>query len=364
MAAHGALPPDIHCARDYERLAASALPAPVFAHLMDGTGRARAVETNLQAFDALRIVPRVLRDLKGGSTACRFAGRDRPHPIWLAPVAHQVLFHPGAEVETARAAGATGAGMVLSTLSSQTLEEVAGAGPGDRWFQLYFQPSRDATLDLCRRAEAAGYGALVVTVDAPVRTPGLATLRAGYAGGERAANLDRYDRTAPATTPGQSRVFQGAMRNAPTWVDIAWLREQTRLAVWLKGVLHPDDARAAIDAGVAGLIVSNHGGRTLDSAPPSLAALPRVREAVGAAVPLMVDGGVRSGEDVFKAVARGADAVLVGRLQACALAVGGALGVAHMLRLLREELEICMALAGCATLADVAEADMVDAGEA
>lgn len=359
MAATGALPADIHCARDYERLAAQVLPAPVFGHLEGGAGRGLAARANLDAFDAVRIVPRILNDLGAGSTAHRFAGQDRRHPLWLAPLAFQGLFHPGAEIETARAADASGAGMVLSTLSSRTLEDVGGGAVSDRWLQLYFQPSRDASLDLVRRAEAAGYSAIVVTVDAPVQAPGLASLRAGFAGAdERAANLEPYKQAEAEIAVGESRVFQGLARYAPTWADMAWLREQTTLPVWLKGVLHPKDAEAAVAAGLSGLIVSNHGGRTLESAQPSLAALPLVRAAANGVIPLMFDGGVRSGEDVFKAIALGADAVLVGRLQACALAVGGALGVAHMLKLLREELEICMALAGCATLADVARAEL------
>jgi 4-hydroxymandelate oxidase len=360
MAASAALPADLHCARDYERLAGDVVPAPAFAHLMGGAGRGLAAQANIDAFDAWSIVPRILNDLSAGSTAHRFAGRERPHPVWLAPVAYHGLFHPGGEVETVRGADAAGAGMVVSTLASRLLEDLA-PGPGaDRWLQLYFQPSRTATLDLARRAEAAGYGAIVVTVDAPVQAPGLSSLRAGFTGPrERPVNLDRYEQGEARIAPGQSRVFQGLARHAPTWADIGWLREQTTLPVWLKGVLHPDDARSAVAAGATGLIVSNHGGRTLDSAPASLAALPRVRDATQGSLPLMFDGGVRSGEDIFKALALGADAVLVGRLQACALAVAGALGVAHMIRLLREELEVCMALAGCATLDDVARAELV-----
>jgi isopentenyl diphosphate isomerase/L-lactate dehydrogenase-like FMN-dependent dehydrogenase len=148
------------------------------------------------------------------------------------------------------------------------------------------------------------------------------------------------------------------MRHAPTWADIEWLRGQTRLPLWIKGIMHPDDALTAIEAGADGLVVSNHGGRELDAAPPSLAALWRIRTRVGAETPLLFDGGIRSGEDIFRAIALGADGVMIGRLQACALAVAGALGVGHMIKLLREELEVTMALAGCATLADIAAAEV------
>lgn len=362
MAVSGSLPADIYSARDYEALARQVLDASVFAHLAGGGGRDRAVQANLDALDAQVIVPRVLRDLTAGSTACRLAGRDWAHPIWLAPLAFQGLFHPGGELETARAADAVGAGMALSTLSSVPLEAVAHGAKVERWFQLYFQPSREVTLDLVQRAEAAGYAALMVTVDAAVKPIGPSALRAGFRGEERAVNLERYDQPATLIWPGQSRVFQGFMRDAPTWDDIEWLRSNTDLPLWIKGVLHPDDARTAKGAGAAGVVVSNHGGRTLDAAPSSLSVLPSVRAAVGEDFPLLFDGGIRSGEDIFRAIALGADAVMVGRLQACGLAVAGALGVAHMVRMLREELEICMAMAGCATLADVRQASMLGPG--
>lgn len=363
MAATGSLPADIYSARDYEALAQAALEPSVFAHLAGGSGRDRAVQANLDALDGVTIVPRVLRDLTSGSTTCRLAGRDWAHPIWLAPLAFQGLFHPGGELETARASDAVGAGMIVSTLSSVPLEDVARGAVADRWFQLYFQPSRAVTLDLVRRAEAAGYTALMVTVDAAVKPVGPSALRAGFRSGERAVNLEPYEIPATVIEPGESRVFQGFMRDAPTWADIDWLASNTKLPVWIKGVLHPDDAMEAKRLGAAGVAVSNHGGRTLDAAPSSLSVLPAVRAAVGEDFPLLFDGGIRSGEDVFRAVALGADAVMVGRLQACGLAVAGALGVAHMVRMLREELEICMAMAGCATLADVRRAPLSRAGE-
>lgn len=353
MAASDALPPNIHCAQDYENLARQILEPATFAHVAGGAGRDTAVAANLAALEAVRITPRVLRDLTSGATACRLDGR--PHPIWLAPVAFQELFHTGAERETARAAAATGTCMVVSTLSSVPLEDIAGP---DRWFQLYVQPSREATLDLVRRAEAAGYGAIMLTADAPIHAPGLTSLRAGFRGGLTPVNLRDYTPVDPAVAPGASRVFQGFLLKAPTWADVEWLRAQTLLPLWIKGVMHPDDARTARDAGADGLVVSNHGGRELDAAPASLTALPAVRAAAGPDFPLLFDGGVRSGQDVFRAIALGADGVMVGRLQAYALSVAGALGVGHMIKLLREELEICMALAGCASLADVAQADL------
>ncbi|WP_084545219.1 alpha-hydroxy acid oxidase [Derxia gummosa] len=353
------IPPGIACARDYELLCEHFIPAPTLAYLAGGAGHDRTRDANLAAFDDWTIWPRLLRDVTHGHTRLALAGAELSHPFLLAPVAFQKLVHPGAETETARAAAALGACLVASTLSSAPLEDIATANAdGRRWFQLYFQPERAATQALARRAEAAGYEALVVTLDAAIRLPSLSALRAGFVmpADCAAGNLQTLAASAeafPAAPPGQSRIFQGAMRAAPGWADLDWLRSETRLPVWVKGVLHPDDAADCRARGIAGVIVSNHGGRALDGAPASLAALPGVRAAVGADYPLLFDGGIRSGGDAFKALALGANAVLVGRLQVWALSVAGALGVAHVLKLLREELEACMAQAGCATLADI-----------
>lgn len=357
------VPPGVYSARDYEVLAGQRVPAPTFAYLSGGSGDGATVAANRAAFERRTICPRLLRDVTQGSTRLALVGRDWPHPLLLAPVAFQSLVHPRGEIESARAAAATDTCMVASTLSSCTLEEIAAAAPGPKWFQLYFQPRRPDTLDLVRRAEAAAYGALVVTLDAAIQLPSTAALRAGFRMPQDCAATNLSGCAAQDSNPsaGGSRVFQGAMRAAPTWADLDWLRAQTRLPIWVKGVLHPDDARQLRDWGAAGLIVSNHGGRTLDRAPASLDMLPSVRDAVGHGYPLLFDSGIRSGADVFQAIALGADAVLVGRLQVYALAVAGALGVAHMLRLLREELEVCMAMTGCASLADIRRAGCVPA---
>jgi 4-hydroxymandelate oxidase len=355
------IPPEVLCARDYERLAADVLEPSVWAHLAGGAGDEQAVARNRAAFAAATVIPRVLRRVDTGHTRLVLDRVERPHPILLAPLARQDMFHPRAELETAAGAAAGDAGLVVSTLSSATLEEIAAVAGADRWFQLYVQPAWETTLDLVRRAEAAGYAALVATVDAPVQAPSLRSQRAGFRqGAEGAANLAGYPPPPVRAVPaGQSRILQGMMAEAPDWTTLERLIAAARLPVWVKGVLHPDDAAQALQIGAAGVIVSNHGGRGLDAAPASLTALPRIRAAVGEAAAVLLDGGVSSGGDVFKAIALGADAVLVGRLQACALAVAGALGVAHMVKLLREELELAMALAGCATLADVRQAEAV-----
>lgn len=360
------IPPEVSSALDYELLAPRAMAAPHHAYVAGGCGHDLSVAANRRAFAHWAVVPRLLRDLRQGHVRTTVAGQPWAHPIALAPVAFQQLAHPNGEIDTARAAAATDTLLVASTLSNTPLEAIAQAGgaAAPRWFQLYLQPRREDTLDLVRRAEAAGYGAIVLTVDASIQT---ASRRALHAGFQMPAdcvpgNLHHHaPHPTPALQPGDSRVFQGAMALAPRWDDLQWLMAQTRLPVWVKGVLHPDDARALQARGVAGVIVSNHGGRSLDDAPATLQMLPAVREAVGPAFPVLLDSGIRSGADVFKALALGADAVLIGRLQVYALSVAGALGVAHMLQLLREELEACMALAGCATVADITAGALVPA---
>lgn len=353
------IPAQILCARDYELLARQFIARPSYAYIAGGSEHDITADANPRAFAELAVYPRLLHDVTAGHTGLRLAGNALPHPFLLAPVAFQKLAHPAGELETARAAGAMQTIMAVSTLASCSLEAIAEiAGPG-HWFQLYFQPERAATLDLLARADAAGYAAILLTLDASIQLPSFGALRAGFEmpGDCAPVNLAGYP-PSPSTKPpsGQSRIFQGAMRAAPVWDDLAWLQTQTQLPIWVKGVLHPDDAIALHDLGVAGLVVSNHGGRTLDGAPTSLAALPAIRAAVGEKFPLLLDSGIRSGGDVFKALALGADAVMIGRLQVYALSVAGALGVAHMLKLLREELEVHMAMTGCASLADIRRA--------
>lgn len=352
------IPPEIHCAQDYELLARRFLPPPVHAYISGGSGRDLTLEANRRAFVELGMTPRLLHELADAHTRLALPGAELQHPFLLAPVALQRLAHPQGEAETARGAAAADAALVCSTLSSVSLEEVAAHAGPVRWFQLYLQPRREDSRALLRRAEAAGYNAIVLTLDAAIQPPGLRALRAGFRMPPevRPVNLGEAE---PA--PETKGVFETYARHAPRWDDLDWLLGETRLPVWVKGVLHAEDARALKARGVAGIVVSNHGGRSLDGAPASLKALPAIRAAVGEEFPLLLDSGIRSGGDAFKALARGADAVMVGRLQVYALAVSGALGVAHMLKLLREELEICMAMTGCADLPAIRRADVLTA---
>lgn len=346
------LPEGIATARDYERHARECLDGAAWEYLRQGSGAERTLAANRHACEAHALMPRVLADMRGGHTRLQLFGQELEHPVLLAPIAYQRLFHADGECASAMAAAAQGGSMLVSSLASQGLEEIAAASiqAGDPpWFQLYWQGERARTMRLVRRAEQAGYPVIVLTVDAPIK---LASL--DLPGGIRAVNLEQPLAPAPVGN-GQSRVFDGWMAHAPTWEDVAWLREQIRLPLLIKGVLHPDDAARAIELGCDGLIVSNHGGRVLDGVPASLDALPAIVERVAGRVPVLLDSGIRDGRDVFRAMRLGASAVLLGRPAIWGLAVAGALGVAHVIRLVRDELEAAMALCGCRTLGDIRE---------
>ena len=362
-----AIPPGIVSLADHEERARQQLDDNAWAYFSGGAADEITLRANPAAWSQLPLQPRVLRALVGGHTRTTLLGRTLAHPILLAPVAFQCLAHPDGERATAFAAAALGAGMVLSTQSSTPVEVVAQAlrgdpGSGPLWFQLYLQHDRGFTRSLVQRAEAAGCEALVLTVDAPASGVRDRERRAQFRlpPGISAVHLAGLaPPPAPQLAPGQSALFDALLHQAPTWDDVQWLQSITRLPVLLKGILHPDDARQAATLGVAGLIVSNHGGRTLDTAPATAAVLPQVVQAVRAidnSLPVLVDGGIRRGTDVLKAMALGASAVLVGRPAIHGLANAGAAGVAHVLRLLRDELEVAMALTGCATLADASPA--------
>lgn len=343
---HGgnAIPPGIRTAADYRAHAESRIEPQFWRYLEAGSGNGVSLQDNLDSFSALRPIPRVLADVRGGHTRLELFGQTLDHPLLLAPVAYQSLFHPDAEAGGVAAADAQGGIAVVSALASLTLEEIARAAARPQWFQLYWQGERQRSLRLARRALAAGYAAIVFTVDAPVKQAAMQLPPR-----VRAVNLEPQP-AAPPPGEGRSLVFDGWMAQAPDWEDLAWLRGQIRAPLLVKGILHPGDARRALEIGCDGLIVSNHGGRVLDGAPASLAALPAILAETGKRVPVLLDSGIRNGGDAFKALAAGAAAVLIGRPYVWGLATAGALGVAHVLRLLRDELEMTMALTGCANL--------------
>lgn len=360
-AAHTQIPADIRCAADYERHAIHHIEAQAWQHIQSGADQNLTLSHNRAALDALRLVPQPVADLRHAHTRIELLGQTLASPLLLAPVAYQRLVHPEGELATVRAAMALQTGMVVSTLSSFTLEEIAQAGQAaatemghstPRWFQLYMQPAREHSLLLIRRAEAAGYTAIVWTVDASIKRSGFALPH-----GVEAANLRGMPST-QHTPPLLGPILFGTpfMPQIPTWDDLRWLRAQTQLPIIVKGILSPAQAQQAVDLGADALIVSNHGGRVLDGVVSPIEVLPAIAQAVQGQVPLLLDSGVRHGTDVVKALALGASAALIGRPQLYALATAGLVGVAHLLHLLRAELELTMAQLGCATVADITPA--------
>ncbi|MDR7270583.1 4-hydroxymandelate oxidase [Pelomonas saccharophila] len=357
-----ALPEGLANLADFEASAQARVDAAAWAYLNGGAADELTLRANRTAWDAIQLQPRVLRDLSGGHTRVPLLGRELRHPLLLAPIAYQRLFHADGELATAHAAAAQEAGLILSAQASVDMEAVAApmladAAAGPLWFQLYWRDDRDFMRALLRRIEAASFEALVLTVDAPVHGARDRERRIGFKLPDdiRAVNLGGVKKPLDLQ-PGQSALFDGLMPRAATWREIDWLRSESKLPLLLKGVTHADDAREALARGVTGFIVSNHGGRALDTLPATAELLPPLRAALGSDIPLLVDGGIRRGTDVLKAMALGANAVLLGRPYVHALAASGALGVAHALRLLRDELEIAMALSGCKTLADAGPA--------
>ncbi|MBQ0961971.1 alpha-hydroxy-acid oxidizing protein [Ideonella sp. 4Y11] len=346
-------------ADEFAQRAAARLPSACRDYFDGGAADEHTLAANRADWAALRLWPRVLRPLGTADTRTRIGPHAVAHPIWLAPVAYQRLAHPDGELASALAAAAQGAGMVLSGQSSVEVERVAAAfarepEAGPLWFQLHAQPDAGLTRALAQRAQAAGCQAIVLTVDAPVHGVRDRERRAGFKlpPGVRAVHL-------PEGVAAHHHI-DALLQAALTWEQLDALRAATGLPLWLKGVLHPDDARRALQAGIDGLIVSNHGGRTLDTAVSTAWALPRIARAVDGRLPLLVDGGIRRGTDVLKALALGAQGVLIGRPQVHALAAEGPLGVARLLRILRDELQVAMALTGCARIADITPAVLAE----
>lgn len=358
------IPAEICSVADYEINAKTRLPQAVWEYIASGSADEVSLSNNRLAFDKIKIWNRVLCDLSKGNTRCQLGKQTLAHPILLSPVAHQKLVDTNGERATAQAAEATDTLMTVSSLSSLSLEEIATSTTSEKWFQLYWQCTRKNSLTLLRRAEEAGYSTIVITVDVPINGLRRRIQRAGF-------SVPKEVESDNSLAPGlinrvalsDSEVFQGWMAQAPTWNDIEWLIAQTRLPVILKGILHPADALQAQSIGAQGIIMSNHGGRALDGTPAPIEILPIIRERLGAYFPILIDSGIRQGSDIFKAIALGANAVMIGRPQLYGLSVAGALGVAHLIQLLRQELEVTMALAGCATLTDIDKHCLMKPGE-
>lgn len=342
-----------------EGLAERRLSAQAFGYVAGSAGSEATARANREAFDRWRIVPRMLRDVSARDLSVEVLGTAMPAPVLLAPIGVQSILHPDGELAVARAAAGAGLPMVLSTAASYTMEDVAEAGGGaPRWYQLYWPKDRDLAVSFLERAKAAGYSALVVTLDTFTLAWRPRDLDHAYLPFLRGIGVANY-----LSDPVFQRAVGGPVTDANrdaallhwaatfgnpslTWDDLRFLREHWDGPIALKGVQHPDDARRAVHAGMDGVIVSNHGGRQVDGAIASLDALPAVVDAVGDQISVLFDSGIRTGADVAKALALGAKAVLVARPYAYGLALGGEAGVRHVLRCLQAELELTLALSG------------------
>ena len=348
---------------ELEERARESLDERAIAYIFGGAGSEDTMRANLEAFRRWRIVPRVLaRDLSRRDLSLDLLGTSMPAPIMLAPIGVQTLLHDEGELVTARAAASLGLPLITSTASATPLEQIAEAnGDGPRWFQLYWPNDDELAASLIRRAEAAGYSALVLTVDNYVPGWKPRDLQQAYLPFLEGIGIAQY-LSDPVFREGLEKApeedigaaighFLGVFANpALTWERLEWLRGATSLPIVLKGVLHPDDAREAQERGVDGIVVSNHGGRQIDGAIASLDALTPIVDAVGEGMAILMDSGVRSGADAFKALALGADAVLLGRPYLWGLAVDGQDGVETVLRSVLAELDLTMALCGCTRL--------------
>jgi isopentenyl diphosphate isomerase/L-lactate dehydrogenase-like FMN-dependent dehydrogenase len=329
---------------DYERLAAERLEPGAYGYFAGGAGDEVTLRENVAAFQRLRLRPRVLADVSGVTTTATVLGHEVSMPILVAPVAFQRLAHPDGEVAAARAAARAGTIYCLSTVATSAPAEIT---EGVRWFQLYVFKDRGFTRSLVEGAAAAGFSAILLTADTPHLGRRERDHRTGFKiPAELVPSLSGHDLLTPEQT-------FASMADDLSWRDIEWLASISGLPVLVKGVLTAEDALLASESGAAGLVVSNHGGRQLDGVPATIEALPEVAEAVAGRIPVLMDGGIRRGTDVVKALALGAEAVLAGRPFLWGLAVGGEQGVAAVLELLRAELELALALLGCRSPAEV-----------
>jgi len=343
---------------DIEARAFERLPRETADYFAGGAEDEVTLRANRAAFDALLLRPRYLVDVSERDLKTTVLGSPIEFPVLLAPTGFQQLAHPDGELATARAAHRAGTLMVLSTFSTMSLEEVQRASAAPKWFQLYVHKDRGLTRSLVTRAHVAGYQALVLTVDVPVLGRRERDIRNGFVlpPSLRVANFDMGTGESLQDADDESGLAQfhrGLREPAFTWKDVDWLASLSPLPIVLKGVLRGDDAAIALDHGIKSIIVSNHGGRQLDSAIPAITALPDVVEQVAGRCEVLMDGGVRRGTDIVKALARGARAVLIGRPLVWGLAWDGAAGIETVLRILRDEFDTALALCGATSVKDL-----------
>lgn len=344
---------------EYEHHAKSHLSQMALDYYSSGAWDEVTLRDNRAAYERIKLLPRMLVDVSKRDLKVNILGESLQLPILIAPMAFQCLAHESGEVATAKAAASSGAGMILSTMSTKSIEEVAASSNNSlRWFQLYVYKDKGLTRALVERAFKAGYKALCVTVDAPLLGQRERDKRNQFAlpTGLHLANLTSMSGLDIPHEQGESGLFAffaQQLSPAITWQDLEWLQSLSPLPLVVKGILRADDAVNAVKCGAKAIVVSNHGGRQLDSAIASIEALPDVVTAVNNQAEVLVDGGIRRGVDILKAIAYGANAVLIGRPILWGLALNGEAGVAHVIELLRAEFDLAMALSGCTCIKDI-----------
>jgi len=331
------------CLADFEPLAKAKMSAMSWEYITAGAGDELTVRWNKEAYQRIRLRPRILVDASKLDTRVTLFGQEHSFPILLSPTAAQKLTHPEGELATVQGAGAAGTTMVVSSFSNTSLEDVAAVAKSPLWFQLYAQTDRGFTRELVRRAEAGGYRALCLTVDTPITGARNREHRADVKLGPL-PNMTGFKGVEVRT--GSLEIFSSVLDPALSWKDVEWLRSFAKIPLLIKGVLNPEDADRAVKAGVAGIIVSNHGGRNLDTLPATIDALPQVTDKVAGRLPVLVDGGIRRGTDVLKALAFGANAVLIGRPYLYGLGAAGQAGVTEVIHILQREFQMAMVLTG------------------
>jgi len=346
---------------DFEAIAREKMTASAYDYYAGGAEDEVTLAANRDAFRRMALRPRVLTGTGHVSTGTQVLGLPLALPVVLAPTAFNKLGHPDGELAAARAAGRAGTAMCCSTVSSTPIEEVAASATGPLWFQLYVYRDREVSRDLIRRAEAVGCRALVLTVDTPRLGRRERDMRGGFSlpDGVTIANLERYgtpDALRWAGTSTFTEYVHKLVDDSLTWESVDWLKSVTKLPILIKGILTAEDAKLAMAHGADGLVVSNHGGRQLDGVLATIDALPEIVAVADGRIPVLMDGGIRRGTDVFKALALGAAAVCIGRAYLWGLAAEGEAGVVKVLEMLRGELELTMALSGCESVAHITRA--------
>lgn len=357
------IPADIVSANDYIPYAKERMSEQTWAYFSGGVADEYLLSENQSAWQKHRVLPRILGDFKEANTYFSLLGREHPFPILLAPVAYQKMLHPDGEFASALAAAAMKTPYVISMQSSMPLALLCKEAPGTKWLQWYWQKDQDASHRLLTEAVNLGVEAIVLTVDAPVNGIRNREQRAAFAlpAGIEAVLLKKFNiETLAVGMPGESPLFgSDFLAHAPNWEMVRDFIKNCPLPVILKGILNPIDAEKAIEIGAAGIVVSNHGARVLDIMPTTATVLKTICDTVATRIPVLVDGGIRRGSDIFIALAMGATAVMIGRPYIWSMAAAGASGVAHILHMLRTELEVTMALTGCRSLKEISEMELI-----